>query len=203
MQSTARPAARRTLTVLAATAALALAAPAAATAAAAPAAGPAPAAAAVAQPRAAGLQANQLWKLRKRDSRYEIVNVHSDLCLMVKGGSRDNGAAVVQNECGTASEKLWRAEATDGGTYIQLRNAYSGKCLDISGGRAYNGAKLIQYDCTGALNQKWWDTDGINGDPGFWISGTTPSGAPTWMCMDNPGWSSTPGTQAAIWQCVS
>ncbi|MET9607857.1 RICIN domain-containing protein [Streptomyces sp. NPDC006512] len=149
----------------------------------------------------ATLAPNQLWALRKRGNRYEIANSHSGLCLKVKGGSNDNGAAVVQSECGTASEGLWKAEATDGGTFIQLRNANSGRCLDISGGVAYQGAKVIQYDCNGGLNQKWWDTDGIDGNIGYWISGTTPTGAPTWMCLDMPGASTSAGTQAAMWKC--
>ncbi|WP_405943144.1 hypothetical protein [Streptomyces sp. NBC_00207] len=52
------------------------------------------------------------------------------------------------------------------------------------------------------MNQKWWDTDNIDGNPGWWISGTTPSGAPTWMCLDMPGASTSSGTQAAVWECV-
>ncbi|MFJ3723514.1 RICIN domain-containing protein [Streptomyces sp. NPDC090045] len=148
------------------------------------------------------LAPNELWQLRKRGSRFEIANVHSGMCLKVKGGSNDSGAPVVQAECGTASEQLWKSEVTDGGTFIQLRNANSGKCLDISGGTARKGAKIIQWDCNGGLNQKWWDTDNIDGNPGWWISGTTPSGAPTWMCLDMPGASTSSGTQAAVWECV-
>ncbi|MGW7027782.1 RICIN domain-containing protein [Streptomyces xanthophaeus] len=147
------------------------------------------------------LAPNQLWELRKRGSRYEIANYHSGMCLKVKSGSNDSGAPVVQAECGTASEQLWKAEVTDGGSFIQLRNANSGKCLDISGGVARRGAKLIQWDCSGALNQKWWDTDNITGDRGYWISATTPSGSPTWMCLDMPGLSTSSGTQAAMWEC--
>ncbi|MCC3776135.1 RICIN domain-containing protein [Streptomyces sp. UNOB3_S3] len=162
-----------------------------------------------AQPKAAaaqqlaGLQGNQMWKLRKKGGNYEIANSHSDLCLKVRGGSTDNGAPIVQDECGTAAEKLWKAEVTDGGTYIQLRNAYSSKCLTIDGNRAVRGAKIIQWDCFGGLGQKWWDTDGINSDQGWWISGGTPSSAPTWMCLDMPGWSTGSGTQAAVWECTS
>ncbi|MFJ6754987.1 MULTISPECIES: RICIN domain-containing protein [unclassified Streptomyces] len=148
------------------------------------------------------LAPNELWQLRKRGSRYEIANVHSGMCLKVKGGSNDSGAPVVQAECGTASEQLWKSEVTDGGTFIQLRNANSGKCLDIAGGTARKGAKIVQWDCNGGLNQKWWDTDNIDGNPGWWISGTTPSGAPTWMCLDMPGASTSSGTQAAVWECV-
>ncbi|MFB7467523.1 RICIN domain-containing protein [Streptomyces sp. NPDC056224] len=148
------------------------------------------------------LAPNELWQLRKRGSRYEIANVHSGMCLKVKGASNDNGAPVVQAECGTASEQSWKSEVTDGGNFIQLRNANSGKCLDISGGSARKGARIIQWDCSGGLNQKWWDTDGIDGNPGYWISGTTPSGAPTWMCLDMPGASTATGTQAAVWECV-
>ncbi|WP_404961827.1 RICIN domain-containing protein [Streptomyces sp. 147326] len=148
------------------------------------------------------LAPNELWQLRKRGSRYEIANVHSGMCLKVKGGSNDSGAPVVQAECGTASEQLWKSEVTDGGTFIQLRNVNSGKCLDIAGGTARKGAKIIQWDCNGGLNQKWWDTDNIDGNPGWWISGATPSGAPTWMCLDMPGASTSSGTQAAVWECV-
>ncbi len=180
-----------------------------ATAAGASTAAPAPSATQQAQPKAAsahqlaGLAQNELWKLRKKGDKYEIANSHSDMCLKVKGGSTDNGAPIVQGECGTAAEKLWKAEVMDGGTYIQLRNAYSNKCLSIDGGRATKGAKIVQWDCYGGGNQKWWDTDGITADQGWWISANTPSGAPTWMCLDMPGASTTPGTQAAMWECVS
>ncbi|MDA5283471.1 RICIN domain-containing protein [Streptomyces sp. NPDC054904] len=149
----------------------------------------------------ANLAPNQLWQLRKRGSRFEIVNNHSGMCLKVKSGSNDSGAPVVQAECGTASEGLWKSEVTDGGNFIQLRNANSGKCLDISGGRAIRGAKIVQWDCNGGLNQKWWDTDNIDGNNGYWISGTTPGGAPSWMCLDMPGLSTSSGTQAAMWEC--
>lgn len=151
----------------------------------------------------AGLQGNQLWKLRKKGDKYEIANVHSDMCLKAKGGSPDNGAPIVQDDCGTAAEKLWKAEVTDNGTYIQLRNAYSGKCLSIEGGRAVKGAKIVQWDCLGGGNQKWWDTDNIDANAGWWISGNTPSGSPVWMCLDMPGKSTGSGTQAIVWECTS
>ncbi|MEU1825876.1 MULTISPECIES: RICIN domain-containing protein [Streptomyces] len=170
---------------------------------------PAPGVTQQAQPKAdraqqlAGLQANQMWKLRKKGDKYEIANAHSDLCLKVKGGSTDNGAPVVQGECGTASENLWKSQVTDNGSFIMLRNANSNKCLSIDGGRATRGAKIVQWDCLGGGNQKWWDTDNITADQGWWISANTPSGAPTWMCLDMPGWSTSPGTQAAMYECTS
>ncbi|MFF4160677.1 RICIN domain-containing protein [Streptomyces sp. NPDC001678] len=209
MRTTARRPVRRSAAVLFAaagiTAGLALPATAAGTA-----VPDAPASVAQqAQPKAAaaqqlaGLQGNQLWKLRKKGDKYEIANVHSDMCLKAKGGSPDNGAPIVQDDCGTAAEKLWKAEATDNGTYIQLRNAYSNKCLSIEGGRAVKGAKIVQWDCLGGANQKWWDTDNIDANAGWWISGNTPSGSPVWMCLDMPGKSTGSGTQAIVWECTS
>lgn len=96
------------------------------------------------------LAPNELWQLRKRGSRYEIANVHSGMCLKVKGGSNDSGAPVVQAECGTASEQLWKSEVTDGGTFIQLRNANSGKCLDIAGVRRARAPRSSSGTATAA-----------------------------------------------------
>ncbi|MFE0043352.1 RICIN domain-containing protein [Streptomyces albireticuli] len=205
MMSATRTSARTALVALLSAAALSVPVTASAGTGSAPASAGATAGSAqeAASPKAFGLAPNELWELRRRDNRYEIANRHSGLCLKVKGASRDNEAPVVQDECGTAPEKLWKAETTDGGRYMQLRNSYSNKCMDISGGVAHRGVKIIQYDCTGALNQKWWDTDGLDANPGWWVSATTPSGAPTWMCLDMPGASTAPGVQAAMWDCVS
>ncbi|MEU3352867.1 RICIN domain-containing protein [Streptomyces sp. NPDC037389] len=210
MMTIARRSVRRSAAVLFATAGITagLALPATAAGASGTAVPDAPRAAQQAQPEAgaaqqlAGLQGNQLWKLRKKGDKYEIANVHSDMCLKAKGGSPDNGAPIVQGDCGTAAEKLWKAEATDNGTYIQLRNAYSNKCLSIEGGRAVKGAKIVQWDCLGGGNQKWWDTDNITADAGWWISGATPGGSPVWMCLDMPENSTSSGTQAIVWECA-
>ncbi|WP_243076390.1 glycoside hydrolase family 3 C-terminal domain-containing protein [Microbacterium sp. SS28] len=47
---------------------------------------------------------NQLFKpVRVGDGQYQFVAKHSGLCLAVQGGSRDNGALVVQQACDTES----------------------------------------------------------------------------------------------------
>lgn len=83
----------------------------------------------------------------------QIVARHSGKCLSVNGGSTDDGAAVVQNACGTDLSQQWKLQAT--GTAYNVIGQGSGKCLDVADKSTANGAALIQWACNGGSNQTW------------------------------------------------
>ena len=83
-----------------------------------------------------------------------VIAKHSGKCLDVSGGSRSNGADVIQWNCHGGDNQLWRLVPAAGG-YFRIIAKHSGKCLDVSGGSRSNGADVIQWNCHGGDNQRW------------------------------------------------
>lgn len=84
---------------------------------------------------------------------FRIIAKHSGKCLDVSGGSRSNGADVIQWDCHGGDNQLWRLVPV--GNYYKIIAKHSGKCLDVSGASRSNGADVIQSDCHGGDNQLW------------------------------------------------
>jgi len=82
-----------------------------------------------------------------------FVAVHSGKCMDVSGGSRENGAAIIQWDCHGGDNQQWNLVPV--GSYYKLIARHSGKCLDVSGGSYDSGANIIQWDCHGGDNQLW------------------------------------------------
>jgi N-acetylmuramoyl-L-alanine amidase len=95
-----------------------------------------------------------LWwdKLAPPVSGYNrLVARHSGRCMDVTGGSRNNGAVILQWDCHSGDNQAW--SLVPAGSYFKLVAKHSGKCLDVYGGSRDNGARIIQWDCHGGDNQ--------------------------------------------------
>ncbi len=77
----------------------------------------------------------------------------SGLCLDVQGGSKQDGAAVIQTKCNDSVSQNWQASAYNG--FYQIVDQNSGKCLSIQGDPAIWGSKIVQSECGGGDNQLW------------------------------------------------
>lgn len=83
-----------------------------------------------------------------------FVNVHSGLCLGVKGNSTAAGALLQSQNCSGSDFQKWRFEK-DAANYMQLVNVGSGRCVDVPGATAALASNLQQWGCSGADWQKW------------------------------------------------
>src|SRR5688572_10630588 len=79
---------------------------------------------------------------------------HSGRVLDVEGGSRDNGAPLVQWGYHGGGHRLFWLEPLDDGFY-RLVAQHSGKVLDVEGGSTENGTRIIQWDLHGGANQRF------------------------------------------------
>jgi hypothetical protein len=101
---------------------------------------------------------NQKWGIRGPKVgnyvAYQIYNAHNKMCLNVAGGSKANGAKIVQWPCSWRDQNsswVWKKRASG----QLLFNARSGKCLSVANGSTRNGAALIQWTCNdNSPNQK-------------------------------------------------
>ncbi|MBB5135298.1 hypothetical protein HNP84_005034 [Thermocatellispora tengchongensis] len=102
----------------------------------------------------AGKRANQEWTIegyyldKAGRMAYLIRNRHSQMCLNVKGSSKDNGARLIQWPCNKNHQNsLWYWKRNSYGKGQMLANSNSTKCLNVGGNSAANGAWLIQWTC--------------------------------------------------------
>ncbi|PLS67685.1 MAG: hypothetical protein CV045_12210 [Cyanobacteria bacterium M5B4] len=91
----------------------------------------------------AGDELQASWRDRL-SNRFWLVAKHSGKCLDVSGGSKANGAPIVQWTCHGGNNQVWEQ---DGWSNDQLKSVHSKKCLDVAGASRSNGAWAIQYDC--------------------------------------------------------
>jgi len=86
---------------------------------------------------------------------HQIQHVQSGKCVMVEGGRKKNGTAIVLADCAQAKDakkpkhkgRLWRQHHRENG-WFSLENRHGTKfCLDLTGGGAKNGTKLQLYKC--------------------------------------------------------
>ncbi len=72
----------------------------------------------------------------------------------VQGGSKEDGAPVIQWPWAGGDNERWEAEAGLDG-YYRFTSVNSGKCLNVQGGGTDDGAAVIQYTCGSAPNELW------------------------------------------------
>jgi hypothetical protein len=127
-----------------------------------------------------------------------IVSRWNDFCMDIQGGSTANGALVLQSVCSHTNEQRYDKIAVSDG-FFMIRNRNSQKCLAISNGETENGALIAQYDCNSEdFNHHWRSVDpGGNSVGAKWLINRN-SG----MCVEVPGWSTTPGTLLSQLDCV-
>jgi Ricin-type beta-trefoil lectin domain len=87
-----------------------------------------------------------------------IINVHSHLCLGIKGAAQD--AEAVQYTCEAVANQEWYWGNAINSVFRQLKNeAFGGnQCLGVAGGSKTRGAEVVGWTCdgTGHPDQYWW-----------------------------------------------
>ncbi|WP_410812856.1 RICIN domain-containing protein [Micromonospora sp. 067-2] len=91
---------------------------------------------------------------------YELMSRASGKCVGVSGGSRTQGATVVEWDCNGHADQRWYWQATgqwvNGWPVQQIVNGNSGLCLGIDGGGNAQGARAVQWGCNGHADQHWY-----------------------------------------------
>lgn len=112
---------------------------------------------------------------------------YASRCLDDNHSSTANGAKVDLYYCNNTKAQQWTLEP-DG----TVRNAAAGPamCLDDTawGGQ---GTRQELYTCNGGANQQW------SYSGGHWVN------AANGLCLNDPGYSTTPGVQQILWACGS
>jgi hypothetical protein len=84
---------------------------------------------------------------------FAFVNTRDNRCLDVNGGSKDNGAQVLQWDCHNGPNQQWRLQRDgDGFRFVSLN---SGRCIGVDSGSPAPGAAAKQWDCDNSANQRW------------------------------------------------
>ncbi|MFE6775419.1 RICIN domain-containing protein [Streptomyces sp. NPDC057702] len=90
---------------------------------------------------------------------YKIANVHSGLCVVVRGPANEN--PVVVSDCGPWNDQKWEYNGGPDGIYWV--NANSGRCLT-----SRTGQNARQFDC-GVYGDQRWDHLSSSTEHGFQI----------------------------------
>ena len=93
-------------------------------------------------------------QLRAAAVQYQIVNKRSGLCLTPVVGSTGEGAALIQDICGSIGGQAWEFDYRSGSDY-RVRNAAVGRCVDLWYGFNHNGAAIFNWSCHENANQRW------------------------------------------------
>ncbi|MET7425718.1 RICIN domain-containing protein [Dactylosporangium sp. NPDC005555] len=84
---------------------------------------------------------------------FAFVNTKDNRCLDVNGGSKDNGAQVLQWDCHGGPNQQWKLQRDgDGFRFVSVN---SGRCIGVDSGSPAPGAAARQWDCDGSPNQRW------------------------------------------------
>jgi Ricin-type beta-trefoil lectin domain len=113
-----------------------------------------------------------------------VIRGYDGKCLDDKGNSSGHGTPVIIWSCNTH-------DSAQGWTYSGGELKHNGECANVQGGGA-SGHKLILWSCTGASNEKWFHSSS-NGE--YELSGNG------LLCLDDPAYSKTNGTQLAVYAC--
>ncbi|NUT91764.1 MAG: family 43 glycosylhydrolase [Saccharothrix sp.] len=85
---------------------------------------------------------------------YKCVSVRSGKVADVSGGSKADGAAVIQwRDTGSVNQK-WTFQSTVDG-YYTVTCLSSGKVLDVAGSSLADGARVVQATADGRASQQW------------------------------------------------
>ncbi|MET7961446.1 RICIN domain-containing protein [Micromonospora zamorensis] len=83
-----------------------------------------------------------------------LTNAAHGQCLDVEGGSRDDGARVMQFPCHGEANQQWRLSATGTGPVL-LVAAHSGKCAQADDDGVEAGDEVRQRPCDSRPAQQW------------------------------------------------
>ncbi|MEV4928156.1 RICIN domain-containing protein [Streptomyces roseoverticillatus] len=122
-----------------------------------------------------------------------IKNVHSGLCLEIRGDSTADGATANQWECNGSDTQLWRLEGVTGSEFsFTFHNKNSGKCLEIRGDSKADGATANQWTCNGSATQQWEIQ--LKSNPVVWNGNSN-------KCLEILSWGTGNGDLAGQWRC--
>jgi|GEM_PF-2499373 len=126
---------------------------------------------------------------------FTICAKNSGKCLGVSGGSKNDGANVIQWSCNGQWNQMFRLEPiANNPEYYRITAKHSGKCLGVSGGSKKDGANLIQWSCNGQENQMF-RLEPIATDPGYYRIIAKHSG----KCLDVSSGSKNDGANVIQW----
>jgi hypothetical protein len=94
---------------------------------------------------------------RSGDGDYTLVATVNGKCLSNPAGSQEQGKAMIQWTCNSASDQVWTRR---GNTLV---NEASGQCLSDPAGSQEAGRAMIQWTCNGESDQVWDIKDGVSG----------------------------------------
>jgi len=114
------------------------------------------------------------------------IKGYGNKCLDAKGNSSANGTKVIIWSCNSS-------DSAQGWSYSSGELKHNGHCANIQGNGG-SGSKLVLWTCNGASNERWFHT-GSNGE---FVSAGTAHGL---LCVDDPGYSKTNGTQLTVYRC--
>lgn len=89
---------------------------------------------------------------KPEDRTFNIVSRRNQMCVDVKSGSLEDGAAIIQKPCNGAVCQIFRVSDRGPDGHRELRNELSGKCLAASRGE---DSGLIQVECTRKDDQRF------------------------------------------------
>jgi hypothetical protein len=123
-----------------------------------------------------------------------LTSVGSKKCAHVQAGSSDNGARIIQWDCGRQNYFLWKKRNVDG-AYFYLVNAQTNKCAQVDGASKENGAGITQQDCKNQSHFHWTQADAERGT--HYIVNRASD-----KCMHVHGGSNDNGGVITQWECV-
>jgi len=115
-----------------------------------------------------------------------LVRGYGGKCLDDKGNSSSNRTPIIIWSCNSS-------DSAQGWTFSGGELKHNGHCANVQGGGA-SGHKLIMWTCSGSSNEKWFHS-GSDGE--YVLSGSTTG----FLCLDDPGYSKTNGTQLTVYAC--
>jgi len=104
-----------------------------------------------------------------------------------RGNSSSNRAQIIIWSCNSS-------DSAQGWTFSGGELKHNGRCANIQGGGG-SGSKLILWSCNGASNEKWFHSSSGSAE---YVSAGTAHGL---ICMDDPGYSKSNGTQLIVYTC--
>jgi Subtilase family/Ricin-type beta-trefoil lectin domain-like len=100
---------------------------------------------------------------------YRLVNVLSQKCLNVAGGSKENWASIDQATCAATDAQKWQIELQGPGLY-KLKAVHSGRVIAITNSLPNDGTPAVQWDDFEIADQKFRLNVVNSGGP--WAPGT-------------------------------
>jgi hypothetical protein len=101
-----------------------------------------------------GLPDQRFVLVDKTGGFYNVVNLFSNECVSVSGGSLTPGAGIIQYPCHDLPEQKFLLTNVGTGNFT-LQASHSGQCVDIPGSNVTPGTPLIQWPCNGGANQRF------------------------------------------------